>query len=96
MQLFSADTAIFFLKKFKFFFAHKKFKKPPSKDAQKTSNPLFFPYCPELSKRSKQKNLCSKMWLVGKLYIELGLMLKQELDIGDNPIYPFDGSDEQE
>ena len=31
---------IFF--KFKFFFAHKKLKKPPSKVAQNSSNPLFF------------------------------------------------------
>ena len=36
---------IFF--KFKFFFAHKKLKKPPSKVAQNSSNPLFFPYCPD-------------------------------------------------
>jgi hypothetical protein len=32
-----------FLRKIKFFFAHKKLKKPPSKVAQKNSNPLFFP-----------------------------------------------------
>ena len=38
MQLFSAD-AIIFKKKI---FAHKKLKKPPSKLAQKNSNPLFF------------------------------------------------------
>ena len=41
MQHFSAD-AIIFLKKIKFFFAHKKLKKPASKVAQKNSNPLFF------------------------------------------------------
>jgi hypothetical protein len=40
MQLFSAEATIF-LKKFKKFFAHKKLKKPPSKVAQKNSNPLF-------------------------------------------------------
>ena len=34
MQLFSANATIFF-------FAHKKLKKPPSKVAQKNSNPLF-------------------------------------------------------
>ena len=56
----------------KIFFAHKKLKKPPSKVAQKNSNPLFFPYCPELPKRPKQKNSCSKMWLIDQLYIELG------------------------
>ena len=32
-----------FFKKIKLFFAHKKLKKPPSKIAQKNSNPLFFP-----------------------------------------------------
>ena len=34
-------------KKFEIFFAHEKLKKPPSKVAQKNSNPLFFPYCPD-------------------------------------------------
>ena len=53
------------------YFAHKKLKKPPSKVAQKNSNPLFFPYCPELPKRPKQKNSCSKLWLIDQLYIEL-------------------------
>ena len=71
MQLFSADATMF-LKKSLFFFAHKKLKKPPSKVAQKNSNPLFFPYCPELPKRPKQKNLCSKMWPIDQLCIELG------------------------
>ena len=36
------------------------------------SNPLFFPYCPELPIRPKQKNSCSKMWLINQLYIKLG------------------------
>ena len=69
MQLLSVDANIL-SKNFKIFFAHKKLKKPPSKVAQKTSNPLFFPlrkYCPELPKWPKQKNLCSQ------LYIELGV-----------------------
>ena len=39
--LFSVDATMF-LRKIKFFFAHKKLKKPPSKVAQKNSNPLFF------------------------------------------------------
>jgi hypothetical protein len=34
-------------KNLKFFFAHKKLKKPPSNVAQNSSNPLFFPYCPD-------------------------------------------------
>ena len=38
MQLFSEDATIFKKKKN----AHKKLKKPPSKVAQKNSNPLFF------------------------------------------------------
>ena len=63
------------LKYFRKKIAHKKLKKPPSKVAQKNSNPLFFPYCPELPKRPKQKNSCSKMWLIDQLYIELGLFL---------------------
>ena len=73
MRLFSADATIFL--NLKFYFAHKKLKNPPSKVAQKNSNPLFFPYCPELPKRPKQKNSCSKMWLIDHLYIKLGLLL---------------------
>ena len=62
MQIFSAD-------------GHKKLKKTPSKVAQKNSNPLFFPYCPELPKRPKQKNSCSKLWFREQLYIELRAVL---------------------
>ena len=43
------------------FFDHKMLKKTTSKVAQKTPNPLFFPYCPD-----------SKMWPKDQLYIELG------------------------
>ena len=71
MQLFSANATIFSKKKLNFF-AHKKLKKPPSNVAQKNSNPLFFPYCPELPKWPKQKNSCSKLWLIDQWYIELG------------------------
>ena len=46
MQLFSADATMF-LKKFNFFFVHQMLKKPPSKVSQNSSNPLFFPYCPD-------------------------------------------------
>ena len=66
MQLFSADATIFKKKKK---ICPQKLKKPPSKVAQKNSNPLFFPYCPELPKRPKRP----KMWLIDQLYIELGL-----------------------
>ena len=70
MQLFSADATIFKKK-----IAHKKLKKLPSKVAQKNSNPLFFPNCPELPKLPKQKNSCFKLWLIDQLYIELGTSL---------------------
>ena len=43
MQLFNANIEMFFFKPI--FFAHKNLKKPPSKVAQKNSNP--FPYCPD-------------------------------------------------
>ena len=70
MQLFSADATIFK----KFFFAHKKLKKkPPSKVAQKYSKKVFLHYCLDLPKRHKEKNLCSKMWLIDQLYIKLGI-----------------------
>ena len=44
-------------------------KHPPK--TKKNSN-VFFPYCPELPKWPKQKNSCSKMWLIDQLYIKLG------------------------
>ena len=34
---------------------------------------MFLHYCPELPKQPKQKNSCSKMWLINQLYIKLGL-----------------------
>ena len=55
---FSMRMLKYFLKNFKFFFAHKKLKKPPSKVAQNNSNPLFS-LLPELPKRPKQKNSSS-------------------------------------
>ena len=67
MQLFRADATIFSKKK----------KKCPQK-VEKTTLKLkstFFPYCPEVSKRPKQKNSCSKIWLLEQLYIELGAYL---------------------
>ena len=35
-------------------FALKKLQKPPSKVAQKNLNPLFFPYCPELTTQTEE------------------------------------------
>ena len=64
MYVFSAVAKMFLKNLKKKMFALKKLKKPPSKVAQKNSNPLFFPYCPELPKRPKQKNFCSKMWVI--------------------------------
>ena len=49
--------------------AHKKLRK---KHPQKSLR-IFSPYCPELPKRPKKKNSCSKMWLIDQQYIKLGL-----------------------
>ena len=64
-----------FKKKF-IFFALKKLKKTPSKVAQKYST-CFLHYCPELLKQPKQKNSCTKMWLIDQLYLKLGLGVKR-------------------
>ena len=69
MQLFSADATIFF-RKILSFFAHKKLKKPLQSCSEKLKS-TFFSLLPELSKRPKQKNSCSKM--CDQLYIELSL-----------------------
>ena len=55
------------------FFFPQKVEKPPSQVAQNNSYLLFFSLMPELQKRPKQKNSCSKMWPIEQLYIELGL-----------------------
>ena len=68
MQLFSADATIFFEKIFSFC-PQKIEKKPPSKVAQKNSNPLFFPYClscPNGPNRSIYVPKC------GQLLVKLG------------------------
>jgi hypothetical protein len=72
MQLISADATIFSKQCYVSFLPQKVEKKPPSKVAQKNSNPLFFSLMPELPKRPKQKNSCSKMWLMDQPYIKLG------------------------
>jgi hypothetical protein len=61
-----------FWKKFRFIFAPKKLKKPPSKVAQKYSNPLFF-LTASTAQMAQTEELCSKMWPIDQLYIELGL-----------------------
>ena len=75
MQLISADATIFSKQCYVSFLPQKVEKKTPSKVAQKNSNPPLFSLLPELPKRPKQKNSCSKMWLIDQLYIELGLGL---------------------
>ena len=72
MQLFSEDATIFKKKK-----CPQKVEKTTLKSCSEKLKSTFFPYCPELPKRPKQKNSCSKMWLIDQLYIELGLSLKQ-------------------
>jgi hypothetical protein len=74
---FLVRTLQYFQKDLKFFFAHKKLKKPPTKVAQKNKKSTFFPYYPELPKQPKQKNSCSKMWLIDQLYIELYLKISK-------------------
>ena len=68
MQLFGAVATMFFFKIF--FFAHKKLKKPPSKVAQKNSNPLFFSLTASIAQMAQNG---SKMWPIDQLYIELGI-----------------------
>ena len=40
----------------------------------------YFSYCPELPKWPKQKNSCSKIWLIDQLYIKLGYRRAREGD----------------
>ena len=72
MQLFSADATIF-KKKLSFFLPTKNWKNHPQKLLRKTQIHFFY-LLPELPRRPKQKNSCSKMWLIDHLYIELGLI----------------------
>ena len=68
---FLVRTLQFFSKRIQFSLPIKSWKNHPQKLLRKTQ--IHFPYCPELPKRPKQKNSCSKMWLIDQLYIELGL-----------------------
>ena len=72
MQLFSADPTIF-SKTNGIFLCPQKVKKPTLKSCSENLKSPFFPYCPELPKQPKQKNSCSKIWLIDLLYRELGL-----------------------
>ena len=73
MLFFSADATMFFEKKL-IFFCPQKDEKTTLKSCSEKLKSTFFPYCPELPKRPKQKNSCSKMWPIDQLYIELGLI----------------------
>jgi hypothetical protein len=70
MQLFNADSTIFFLK-IPFFLPTKSLKNNPQKLLRNTQF-IFLPYCPELPwpelpKQPKQKNPCPKMWFIDQL-----------------------------
>ena len=71
MQLFSAVAKIFLL--IFLFFSPQKVKKNTLRSCTETLKSTFFPLLPELLKRPKQKDLCSKMWPINQLYIELEL-----------------------
>ena len=71
---FNADAKIFLrkIKKTKIL-PTKSWKKPPSKVAQNSSNPLFFPYCPDCPNGPNRSTYsCSKMWSIDLLYREVG------------------------
>ena len=67
MQLFSADATMFSKT-----ICQQKVEKNILKSCSEKLKSTFFPNCPELPKRPRQKNSCSKMWLIDQLYIELG------------------------
>ena len=76
MQLFSADTTIFSKK---IFFCPQKVEKTTLKSCSEKLNSTLFSLLPELPNQAKQKNSCSKMWLIDQLYIELGFYLKMPM-----------------
>ena len=55
--------------------AHKKLKKNTLKSCSEKLESTFFSLLPELLRQPKQKDLCSKMWLIDQLYLELGSAL---------------------
>ena len=62
-----------------FFLPTKSLKNHPQKLLRRTQI-HFFPYCPKLPKRPKQKNSCSKLWLIHQLYIELGYQVDEMIN----------------
>ena len=63
MQLFSEDATLS-----KKTFCPQKVEKTTLKRCSEKLKIHFFPYCPELPKLPKQKNSCSKLWLIDQLY----------------------------
>ena len=61
-----------FSKKFNFF-CPQKVEKSTLKSLPKKLKSTFFSLLPAQPEQPKQKNSCSKMWLIDQLYIELGL-----------------------
>ena len=67
-------TLQYFLKKIQLLFLlTKSWKNHPQKLLRKPHIHFFFLYCPELPKRPRLKNSCSKLWFIDQLYIKLGM-----------------------
>ena len=60
--------------------AHEKFKKTQSKVLQLRSTQFFFGTAISCPKRPKQKNSCSKIWLIDQLYIKLGFFTSRRVE----------------
>ena len=58
-----------------------KVEKTTPKSCSEILNFFIIPYCPDLPNWPKQKNSCSKMWLINQLYIKLGLRLPNKRKI---------------
>ena len=66
-----------FSKKKSFFLPSKSWKKNTLKSCSEKFKSTFLSLLAELPKQPKQKNSCSKLWLIDQLYIELGPTSKQ-------------------
>ena len=86
-----------FLKIFKFFFALKKLKKPPSKVAHLSRILFVSEIFHNAAQQPKCQKSCSKMWPIEQLYIELGYIFYQKLAIKIfMNIWPFPRKELQE
>ena len=88
MQLFSADTKMFWKKIWKKILPTKIWKNHPQK-LLRIPQIHFFPLLPAQPKWPKQKNSCSKMWPIDQLYIELGSGPKNIWIIGEIRVKKF-------